>query len=189
MFFGFLFLSVTGRTTRDHFRTSDPVLRFEIGPFLRRKITVLPLHIVDLGLWPYKFFGRAVTFQTPFHLQSILLKDRGHVIDLAMTRRTSDALRHVYAVIKIGEFRKVVHAFPFDRFVVTKTRPDRFKIWTVRPDLAVAVHTRLCRRHSGGRGRLDRRMAVSAVYTVVADVMFMAELNGLLPFHIPTGEI
>ena len=140
---------MTRRATGHHFLTSDLVLRFQVEPFRRSKIAVLPLHIVDLGFRPYELFGFPVTAKTPFHLQGILLKDRRHIIDLAMARRTTNAFCYVDAVIKIGEFRKVVYAFPFDRFIVAKACPDGFQIRAVGPDLAVAIHAGLSRRNTG----------------------------------------
>src|SRR6266436_7087856 len=44
----------------------------------------------------------------------------------------------------------------------------------------MAVHARLGRRDSRNRGSFHARVAVAAVNAVVADVMFMAELHGLL---------
>ncbi len=101
-----------------------------------------------------------------------------------MASRTPYALRNVDAVVKIRIFRQVVNAFPFDRLVIAKAGPDRFKVRAVGPDLTVAVHTGLCRRHPCRRGRLYRLVAISAIDTVVTDVMLVAELNRLLLFDV-----
>jgi len=125
----------------------------------------------------------------PFHLKGVFLINRRHIVDLAMARRASDAFRNVNAVIEICKFRQVVNAFPLDRLVVSEARSNRFKIFAVGPQLTVAIHARLCRRHSGTRRGFDGRMAIAAVYAVVADVVFMAELNRLLFFQISAGQI
>ena len=125
----------------------------------------------------------------PFHLQSVFLINGWHVVDLAVARRTSDTLCNVNAVIEICKFGQIVNAFPLDRFVVSEARSNRFKIFAVGPQLAVAIHTRLCGRHAGTRRGFDGRMAIAAVDAVVADVVFMAELNRLLFFQISAGQI
>src|SRR5215204_1869052 len=99
-----------------------------------------------------------------------------------MARRTANSLFYVNAVIKVGVIRQVVHSLPFDGFASAETRADRFKIWTLGPDLFMAVHARRGRRHSRGCGCFDGRVTVTAVDAVVADVVFMTELNWLLPF-------
>src|SRR5262249_23528684 len=152
-------------------------------------ISVLPLHAEYLRLGPDELLRLAMARHTPLHLKRVLLIDRGHVVDLAVTRRAADTLRHVNAVIEVNEFREVVDTLSLDRLVLTETRAHRFQIRTVVPQLAVAVHAGLRRRHSrGGRG-FDRLMTISAIDAVIADVMFVAELNGLLFFEITTRDI
>jgi len=125
----------------------------------------------------------------PFHLQCVLLKDRRHIVDLPVTGRTADALCYMNAVVKVGELGKVVHAFPLDRLIVTKARSHRLEIRAVVPDLAVAVHAGLCRRHAGrGRG-FNGLVTISTVDAVVPRVMFMTELNGLLLFEVTPRDI
>jgi hypothetical protein len=99
-----------------------------------------------------------------------------------MTRRTTDALLYVNAVIEIGVIRKIVDANPFERLAGAKTRAHRFEVLTLGPDLFVTVHARRGGWQSGGRRSFHRRVTVAAVNAVVADVMFVTELNRLLPF-------
>ena len=126
---------------------------------------------------------------TPFHLQRILLINGRHRIDLAVTRRAAYTLCHVNAMIKIYVLRKVVNALPLDRLVLAKARPDGLKIRAVVPQLAVAIHTRLRRRHTRSRSRFNRRMTVAAIDAVVPDVVFVTELNWLLFLEKLSGEI
>ena len=56
---------------------------------------------------------------------------------------------------------------------------DWLQIRTVRPNLRVAIHTRLRRRDSGISELLNSGVTVAAIDSVIAGVMLMAELNGL----------
>ena len=121
-----------------------------------------------------------MALQAPFHLERILLINGWHIINLAMARGTPDAFGHMNAVIEIGILGQVVHPLPFDRRIIAKACAHRFQIRAVRPDLTVAIHAGLGRRHSGRGGCFNRRMAITAVDAVVAGVMLVAELHGLL---------
>ena len=130
-----------------------------------------------------------MTFDAPLHLQCIFLENRRHVVDLAVARRAADAFGNMDAVIEIGKFRQIVNPFPLDRFVIAKTGADRLKIWAVGPDLAMAIHARLRRRHSRGRRSFDRLVAIAAIDTVIADMVLVAELDRLLLLKITTGQV
>src|SRR5688572_15159162 len=93
------------------------------------------------------------------------------------------------AVIEIRVFGQVMNAFPFDGFVLAKTRSYRFQIFGISEELAMAIHARLRRGHASGRGRLDRLMAVTAIDTIVADVMLVTELNRLILFDVNACQI
>ena len=153
------------------------------------EIAVLPLHVVDLALWPDEFFRFAVTCDTPLHLERIFLKYRRHFIDRTVARRTTDALCYVNAVIEIGVFRQIMNAFPFDGLIIAIAFANNLKIWTIRPYLAVTVHTGLRRRHTCRRRRLDRLVTITAIDTIVADVVLVAELNRLLLLNISPRQI
>jgi len=152
-----------------------------------------PFHVVNLFHRPHEPFRRAVTLQTPLHLQRLRLEENRHLVDAPVTRRASDTFFHVNTVIEVGVVRQVVHANPLDRLPRAETRAHRFEIWTVSPDLFVAVHARRGRRQAGGCRRLNGSVTVAAVDTVITDVMFMTELNGLLTFDplpgVPGGTI
>jgi len=134
---------MTDRATRDHFLIADFIFGFQLRAFVSVEVIVLPLHIVDLGFWPDKFLWCAVTCQAPFHLQSILLINGGHIVDLPMAGRTSDAFCNVNAVIKVSVFGQIVDLFPLYRLVITITCPNELEIWAIRPYLAMTIHTRL----------------------------------------------
>ena len=180
---------MTGRAARQHLFAADLVVNFQLAAFSRVDIAVLPLHVIDLALRPNEFFRLAMAFQTPFHLERLLLKHGRHVIDLPVTGRAADALCYVNAVVEIRVLGKVVNTFPFDGFVLAEALSDRFEIRAVGPDLAVAVHTGLRRWHSGRSRRFYRLMAVPAVDPVIADVMLVAELHRLLFLDIASGQV
>lgn len=180
---------MTRRTARQHFAAANLVLGLQVQPLLRVQVAVLPLHVENFRFRPDEFFRLAVTRQAPFHLQRVLLKNGRHVVHLAVARRTPDTFSDVDAVVEINELRKIVNALPLDGLVIAEAGADGFKVRAVAPDLAVAVHAGLRRRHAGGRSGLDRRVAVATINTVVARVVFMAELHRLLFFHIPAGQV
>lgn len=180
---------MTSRAARHHLFTPDLIIGFQLRSFGRIRISILPLHIENFRFRPDKVFGRAVASDTPFHLERVFLKNNRHIIDLSVARRATDALGDMDTMVEIHVFRQFMNSFPFDRLIVAKTCSDRLQIRAVGPDLAVAVHAGLGRRHPGGCGRLDRLMTISAVNAVVAYVVLMTELHRLLNLQISPGEI
>ena len=89
-------------------------------------------------------------------------------------------------MIEIGEVRQIVHAYPFKRLAGLEACAHRLEIRTVGPNLLVAIHADRSRRHSGRRRCLDTRMAITAIDAVIADVMFVTELNWLLALDVST---
>ena len=128
-----------------------------------------------------------MTFKTPFHLQRLRLRDDGHLIDAAMTCRTSDALVHVDRMIEISKIREVMNANPLQGLSVFETVAHRFEIRTVRPNLLVAIHANRGRRYSCRSRGLHGRVTIAAINAVIADVMFVAELDWLLALDILAG--
>ena len=97
------------------------------------------------------------------------------------------------AVIEVSEVRQVMHAQPLNRLARFETRAHRFQIGAIGPDLLVTVHAGAGRGQTGRSRGLDRRVTVSTIDAVIADVMFVAELNWLLALDplagIPAGTI
>lgn len=180
---------MAGRAAGHHFLTTDLVIGFQVGALFCVDVAILPIHVVDLRFRPNKFLRLTVASQAPFHLKRILLINSRHIVDLSVTGRTADAFSYVNAVVEIRIFRQVVNPFPFDRLVVLKAVADGGKVWAVGPDLAVAVHTGLRWRHASRSGRFDRRVAIAAIDAVVANVVFVAELNWLLFFDKLPGQV
>ena len=96
---------MTRRATRHHFLASNLVVDLQLVAIFLIYIAGPVIHIEDLRFWPDEFLGLAVTFDAPFHLQRVFLKDRRHIVDLAVAGRTADSLCYVDTVIKICIFR------------------------------------------------------------------------------------
>lgn len=96
-----------------------------------------------------------------------------------MTCGTPDSLLNVDAVIEVDKAGKIVYPDPLNRSVIAKTLSDRRQYRAIRPHLAVAVHARLCRRNACEGAGFNRGVAVTAIDSVVADVMLMAEWDRL----------
>src|SRR6185436_11478481 len=80
-----------------------------------------------------------------------------------------------------------MNPYPLQRFPGLKAGAHRFEIGTVSPDLFMTGHTDLSRRHACRCRSLNRCMAITAINAVVADVVFMTELNGLLALDVLPG--
>ncbi len=130
-----------------------------------------------------------MTSDTPFHLQRVLLEHSRHSIYLAMASRTAYTFSNVNAVVEICEFRKVMDPLPLYRLIIPEAGTNGLKVRAVRPYLTVAIHTCLGRRQTGRRSCLNSLVTISAINAVIADMVFMTELNRLLPLQIASGNV
>src|SRR6185503_787146 len=146
-------------------------------------------HREDLFARANVVLGIAVTVDTPFHLERVLLPHERHLIDAPMAGLAAHPLLHVDAVIEVHEVRQVVDADPLHRLVFAEAGAHRLEDRRRLPDLRVAVHARLRGRDPGeGRG-LNRCVAIPAVNPIVEHVMEMAELHRLLDVLLRTGHV
>lgn len=180
---------MAGRAARKHLSTADLIILLHLITFGLIVIFRAIRHTEHLRLRPNEFLRLSVTLDTPFHLQRILFVNGRHLIDRPVTGRAAYALCDVNAVIEIDVFRKVVNAIPLDRLVVTETCSYRLQIWGIGPKLAVTVHTRLGRGHTGRCRRLDRLVAITAIDAVVAHVVLVRELHWLLDLEILPRQV
>ena len=148
---------------------------FELIEILRR-----PFHVEHLVAGPDEALRLAMTLDAPLHVERGDLICERHQINSPVTRRAADSLVYVNAVIEINEVGKVVNPGPFDRLARSPALTNRFEVRAVGPDLRVAVHASLRRRNTRVAELLDRCVAVAAINSVIADVVLVAELNGLL---------
>lgn len=95
----------------------------------------------------------------------------------------------MYAVIEINEVGQVMHPRPFDWLARSPAFAHRLKVCTGGPELRMTIHAGLGRGYAREGGSLDRGMAIAAIYPVISDVMFMAELYGLFARNECEGVI
>src|SRR5207248_7117523 len=98
-----------------------------------------------------------------------------------MAALTTDSLVDVNTVIEIHEIRQVVNPRPTDRLSAAKTGPHRLQCRARAPDLRMAIHAGLGRRHVGETRRLDAGVAVPAIHAQPAYMVRVAERDRLFP--------
>lgn len=124
---------MAGRAARKHLSTADLIIDLQLIAFGLIVIVRAIRHTKHFRLRPNELLRLAVTLNAPFHLKGILFVNRRHLIDRPMAGRAAYALCDVNTVIEIDVFGKVVNAIPLDRLIITKTRSDRFQIWSIGP--------------------------------------------------------
>jgi hypothetical protein len=184
-------LSMTSRTAGQKCRILNVILLLQIHSSGDLIFSRSPLHVENLIFRPHKIFRTPMTLETPFHLQRISLRNHGHLIDSTVAGRTADAFVHMNRVIEISEVRKIVDANPLQRLTRLETGANRFQVRTVGPDLFMTIHAHCGRGHARRRCSLDGCVAITAIDTIIANVMLMAELNRLLALdplaRVPSG--
>ncbi len=96
-----------------------------------------------------------------------------------MAGRTADALVDMNAVIKVNEPGKIVNPGPLDGFAAAKAFSHGRQHGTISPNLRVTIHAGLCRWNPRERAVLDRGMAITAINSIVPNVVLVAERNRL----------
>ena len=104
-----------------------------------------------------------------------------------MATDAADTLFYMDGMIEVNEVRLVMDARPLDGTSGRVTVADRLNQWAIRPDLGMARHAGVRRWQTSERGLFNRRMAVTTIDAVVTNVMFVTELNRLLPFNPLAG--
>jgi len=148
-----------------------------------------PFHVEHLIPGPDVAFRLAMTLDAPLHIERCDLISERHQINSPVTRRATDALVDVNAVIEINEVGQIVHPRPFDRLTRAPALANGLEIRTVGPNLRVAIHASLCRRNASISELFDGRVTVTAIYSVIAHVMLVTELNGLLAREVSLSVI
>src|SRR5260370_3964066 len=148
--------------------------------FLSR-ILLLPFHIKDFLFRSHEIFRRAMTLETPLHLQGCRLRNHRHLIDAAVASRTAHAFIHMNRMIEIREVRKVMNANPLQRLARLETRAHRFQVRTVGPNLFVAVHANGGRRQAPRRRSFKPRVAIGTNDALVPYGGLITEFNWVLP--------
>ena len=180
---------MTGRATGELDCRPDLVFRGQLFAdfFLIRG--GFPIHVENLVLRSDVLFGIAVAVKAPLHSQGRGLKDKRHLVDRAMARRAADSLIDVNTVIEIDVVGEAVNPDPLNRFVGFEAIADRFEIIDIVEENGVAIHAGFCGRNSRVGGSFDAGVTVTTVDAIIADVVLVAELDGLLPGDALVGDV
>src|SRR5262249_27893765 len=174
-------LAMTGITARQDRRALDVVVLDQAPPQLFLLGRRFILHVEDALPGTNVQLRIAMAAQAPLHLQGCDLPGDRHLVDATVAGRAPHAFVHVNAVIEVDEVGQIVHSGPFYRLTCAKAVANRLQCGAVSPYLAVAIHAGFGGRDAGEGGSLYRGMAISAVDPIIADMVFVTELNRLLP--------
>jgi hypothetical protein len=148
-----------------------------------------PIHVENLIAWPQNRFRVAMAVQTPLHQQRRRLKHERHLVHLPVAGRAANTFVDVNAVIEIDVIRQPVDANPLNRFIRSITFAYWLQISGVVEENGMAIHAGLGGRNPGGGGGFDAGMTIPAIDAVVANVVFVAELDGLLARDVLIRQI
>ena len=116
--------------------------------FLRGRIgRPAPLRVVDLVFWTQLRAGVTVTVQTELHREAPRFVAEGHPIYLPVTIRAADAFGDMNGVVEIDVVWQIIDPVPDNRLVVDQAMSHGGQKPSVRPNLGVAGHAGVCRRH------------------------------------------
>ena len=174
---------MTGRATCELGRRPDLVFRGQLFSdfFLIRG--GFPIHVENLVLRSDVLFGIAVAVEAPLHREWRGLKNERHLVDRAVARRAADALVDVNAVVEIDIVGEAVNLDPLDRLIRSVALANRFEIIDVIEENGMAIHAGFRRGNAGERRSFDTGVTVAAIDPVIADVVLVAELQGLHARH------
>jgi hypothetical protein len=175
---------MTGRAVRQLGCGANIPFRCEFFAKFRLVRRRFPIHVENLIQRAKRLLRIAMAVKTPLHQQGRRLEYERHLIDLAVTGGAAHTFVDMNAVIEIDEISKTVNSYPLDGLVGAIALPHGLEVIRVVEEHRVAVHAGFCGRDSrDGRG-FYARMTVSAVDAIVADMVFVAELHGLLARNI-----
>jgi len=117
------------------------------------------------------------------------LKHEGHLIDGSMARRAADAFVDVNAVVEVDVIGQAVHLHPLNRLVGTVTLAHGFQIADVAEQHGMTIHAGLGWRNTRVRRRFHAGMTVAAINAVIANMMFVAELQRLVSRDAFVGNV
>ena len=117
------------------------------------------------------------------------MKHQRHLVDGTVARGAADAFVNVNAVVEIHVIGQAMYFHPLNRLVGAVAFAYRFKIADVVEQNGMAVHAGFCGRNAGVGGVFNAGVAITAIDAVIANVMFVAELDGLYPDNTHIGYI
>ena len=130
-----------------------------------------------------------MTIKAPPHKQRFVLVGERHFVNTPVAFHTPDAFVHVNAVVEVSKLGQVVNPLPCDRRACPVAGSHRLKGGCTNPNLLVAVHADLCRRHASKGGRFDRCVTIAAVDPKLADMMRVTQFDRLNSGHFLLSDI
>jgi len=161
----------------------------ELHADFRLIIRRLPIHVVNLIERAQGHLRITMAIEAPLHQERVCLKNQGHLIHRAVTRRAANSLTDVNAVIEIRKVTKAVDLHPLNRFVRSITLAHGLQIADVIEQNRMAIHASFGGRDTGCGGIFDRSVTIAAVNSIVARVMLVTELYRLLAGNILPRKI
>ena len=116
-----------------------------------------------------------MTGEAPPHLQSLHSCGQRHLVDASMTLLAGHAMSYVGAVIEEYKVRKIVHSSPVQPLACLETLSQGLEQGDILEQLRVAGHADITRGNAGEARLLDRCMAVTAIDSVIANMVLMTE--------------
>jgi len=147
------------------------------------------LHVEDLLAGAKIFLGTAVAIEAPAHAQVGVLEHEGHLIDLAVAGDAADAFVHVDVVGKIDEIGEIVDARPVEGDFIAPALAHGLQDGGIGPDAGVAGHAGFGGGETGEGGIGDGGVAIAAIDAEFADVMLVAEGDGLIAHDALVSDV
>ncbi|EEF25552.1 conserved hypothetical protein, partial [Ricinus communis] len=163
----------------------QPAQKFAAPQVIERRQVVVVAHARrrhgrDLFGRSQMFLRRAMTIETPLHVERRYAPIQRHLIDAPVTLDAGDAFVDVNAVIEIHEVRQIMQALPRDGFARAQALVQRRKHGRIGEQLRMAGEADLRRRHAGAAFRFHSDVAVATIDAVIEHMMFVAERQGLV---------
>ena len=130
-----------------------------------------------------------VAVDAPSHVESVGLPRDWHVSNRPVAGCATNSLVNVNAMIEINKVWQRIDAGPFNGIIGEIAIPHRLEHGAVHPDFGMATHAGVGWRNARERRIFHRNVAVPAVDAQSADVMFVAEGNGLRVMHPHVGVV
>lgn len=123
--------------------------------------------------------GMPVAIEAPTHAQRLVVRDDGHLVDLAVAAFASDSAFHVDGMIEIDVIRRLVNPLPRYWIAALPARLHCGQLGTIWLDQRMTSDARLSGRDVRAGGFLDARMAKKARHSQLPDMLGMGERNRL----------
>jgi len=131
----------------------------------------------------------AMAIQTPLHVQRRILKYQRHFIYRPVTGGAANSFVDMNAVVEVNVVGQPVNFNPFDGLIRAVAFAHRFQVRGIVEQHRVAIHAGFCWRYARIRGIFHAGMTVSAVDSVIAYVVLVAELHGLHSRNALIGDV